>query len=47
MVGSETFFTEGIVNFGKILLDLLTTSFPNTSPSPARVQIAPIPFVPE
>jgi hypothetical protein len=47
MVHYETFSTEGIVNFGKIFLDLLTTSFPNTSPSPATVQIATMVFVPE
>jgi hypothetical protein len=47
MVDYETFSPEGIVNFDKIFLDLLTTSSPNTSPSPATVQIATIPFVPE
>jgi len=47
MVDYETFSTEGIVNFGKIFLDLLTISLPNTSPSPARVQIATLFFVPE
>jgi len=30
MVHYQTFPTEGIVRFGKIFLDLLTTSFPNT-----------------
>jgi hypothetical protein len=47
MVDYETFSTEGILKFGKIFLDLLTTSFPNTSPSPARVQIATFTFFPE
>lgn len=38
----ETFSAEGIKRFGKLFLDLLTTSSPNTSPSPARVQITTI-----
>jgi hypothetical protein len=37
MVHYETVSTEGILRFGKIFLDLLTTSFSNTSPTPARV----------
>jgi hypothetical protein len=45
MFGWCTFSTEGIVNFGKIFLDLLTTSFLNSPPSPARVQIAKMVFV--
>jgi hypothetical protein len=45
MVHYENFSSEGILSFGKIFLDLLTTSFPNTSPSPARVQIAKMVFV--
>jgi hypothetical protein len=47
MVGCETFSTEGTVKFGKIFLELLTTSFPNTSPSAAKVQMAMMLFVPE
>jgi hypothetical protein len=47
MVDYEKFSAEGILKFGKIFLDLLTTSSPNTSPSQARVQIATITFVPE
>jgi hypothetical protein len=47
IVHYETFSTQGILTFGKIFLDLLTTSFPNTSPSPATMQIATITFVPE
>jgi hypothetical protein len=30
MIGYETLSTEGIVRFGKIFLDLMTTSFPHT-----------------
>jgi len=41
MVDYETFSTEA--RFSKIFLDLLTTPFPNTSPSAARAQIAPLP----
>jgi len=47
MVHCETFSTEDIERFGKIFLGLLTISFPNTSPSLARVQIATITFVSE
>ena len=47
MVNFETFSTEDIKRLGKIFLDLLITSFPNTSSSPAGVQIATITHVPE
>jgi hypothetical protein len=47
MVGCGTFSAEEIVRFGRIFSDLLNTSFPNTSPSPAKVQIVIIFFVPE
>jgi hypothetical protein len=40
-------FLLKVYSFDKILPDLPTTSFPNTLPSPARVQIATIFFVPE
>jgi hypothetical protein len=43
----ETFSTEGILSFGNIFLHLLTTSFPDTSPAPARGQIAARVFFPE
>jgi len=37
MICCETFSNELIVGLGKIFLDLLTTSLPDTSPSPTRV----------
>ena len=37
MVGYETFSPEGIVIFVTIFPDLLTTSFPDTSPVLAKV----------
>jgi hypothetical protein len=37
IVAYETFSPEGIANPGTIFPDLLTTSFPDTSPSPAGV----------
>ncbi|MEK7826808.1 MAG: hypothetical protein AAB299_03580 [Thermodesulfobacteriota bacterium] len=42
MIGCETFAVDCIASFGKIIPDLINTSLPNTSPSPARVQIATI-----
>jgi phage tail protein X len=47
MVVYETFFPEGIATLATMFPDLLTTSFPDTSLSPARVQIATALFVPE
>jgi hypothetical protein len=47
MVDCKTFSAEGIVRFGKIFLDFLTTSFPKPSPSPARVETATKVFAPE
>jgi hypothetical protein len=44
IVGCETLSTKAIKRFGNIFLGLLTTSFSNTSPSPARVKIATMVF---
>jgi hypothetical protein len=45
MVDYETLSPEA--RFSRIFLDPLNTSFPDTLPSPARVQTATILFVPE
>jgi hypothetical protein len=47
IIAYETFSPEGIAIFVTIRPGLLTTSFADTSPSPARVQIATALFVPE
>jgi phage tail protein X len=47
MVVYETSSLEGIATVGTMFPDPLTTSFPDTLPSPAKVQIATALFVPE
>jgi hypothetical protein len=42
MIHYETFSIVRIASFGKNILNLMNTSLPNTSPSPAMVQIASI-----